>query len=330
MAKKYDLKLKGYVGGWDFDSDYVDYFLSNKGKDKEVTVVIDSLGGSVSAAMSISASFKMHGKVNVHFVGYNASAATIASMGAKHISMDAHAMYLVHKCSTLVFEIMQANSDDVDALIARLEKEKKQLDKIDLNVAGMYSAKCKKKKAELLDLMKEGGWLTAQEAKDWGFIDEITDEPDEIPENITRDVAACMEAHGIPALPGMEKKNWLSRIMDALGKVLTDTHSNIIDKMAKLLPAICAVLGLSELTFEDGKATLTEEQCDKLETAMADLNNKIAALEASIAEKDQQIENLKNAPAAESKNVVDDSASTAISDFAQAAKEARELFNLIP
>ena len=60
MAKKYDLKLKGYVGGWDFDSDYVDYFLSNKGKDKEVTVVIDSLGGSVSAAMSIASSFKIH------------------------------------------------------------------------------------------------------------------------------------------------------------------------------------------------------------------------------------------------------------------------------
>ena len=28
MAKKnYNLHLKGYVGGWDFDADYVDYVL---------------------------------------------------------------------------------------------------------------------------------------------------------------------------------------------------------------------------------------------------------------------------------------------------------------
>ena len=36
MAKtKYNLHLKGYVGGWDFDSDYVDFVL-NKNTDKEV------------------------------------------------------------------------------------------------------------------------------------------------------------------------------------------------------------------------------------------------------------------------------------------------------
>lgn len=47
MAKtKYNLHLKGYVGGWDFDSDYVDFVL-NKNTDKEVAVLIDSLGGQV-------------------------------------------------------------------------------------------------------------------------------------------------------------------------------------------------------------------------------------------------------------------------------------------
>ena len=44
MAKtKYNLHLKGYVGGWDFDSGYVDFVL-NKNTDKEVAVLIDSLG----------------------------------------------------------------------------------------------------------------------------------------------------------------------------------------------------------------------------------------------------------------------------------------------
>ena len=50
MAKRtYHLHLKGYVGGWNFDSDYVDYVL-NKYKDDEVHVLINSLGGSVATA----------------------------------------------------------------------------------------------------------------------------------------------------------------------------------------------------------------------------------------------------------------------------------------
>ena len=66
MSKKtYNLHLKGYVGGWDFDSDYVDFVL-NKNADNEVHVLIDSLGGSLATALSIVASFRNHG--NVHFV----------------------------------------------------------------------------------------------------------------------------------------------------------------------------------------------------------------------------------------------------------------------
>ena len=51
MAKQnYSLHLKGYVGGWDFDADYVDYILA-KNADKEVHVLIDSLGGSLAKAL---------------------------------------------------------------------------------------------------------------------------------------------------------------------------------------------------------------------------------------------------------------------------------------
>ena len=83
----YHLHLKGYVGGYDFDAAYVDYILG-KHKDEQVNVLIDSLGGSVATALSIAAAFSNHGNVAVHYVGMNASAATIASLGAKHVSID--------------------------------------------------------------------------------------------------------------------------------------------------------------------------------------------------------------------------------------------------
>ena len=54
---KYHLHLKGYVGGYDFDSDYVDYVLS-RNAENEVHVLIDSLGGSLATALSIVAAFR--------------------------------------------------------------------------------------------------------------------------------------------------------------------------------------------------------------------------------------------------------------------------------
>ncbi|MBQ0120016.1 MAG: Clp protease, partial [Bacteroidales bacterium] len=71
MAKHtYNLHLKGYVGGCDFDRDYVDYILANNAG-KPVSVLIDSLGGSLATALSIASAFNTHGDVSVHFVGMN-------------------------------------------------------------------------------------------------------------------------------------------------------------------------------------------------------------------------------------------------------------------
>jgi len=77
MPKNYNLYLKGYVGDWNFSADMVNAVL-DKHKDKEVCVLIDSTGGRVDTALSISSLFKLHGNVHCHYVGMNASAATIA------------------------------------------------------------------------------------------------------------------------------------------------------------------------------------------------------------------------------------------------------------
>ena len=48
---QYNLHLKGFVGGADFDRNYVDYVLA-KNAGKEVNVLIDSLGGNLATALS--------------------------------------------------------------------------------------------------------------------------------------------------------------------------------------------------------------------------------------------------------------------------------------
>ena len=78
---QYHLHLKGYVGGSDFNADDVTATLCSN-PDTEVSVLIDSTGGQLSTALSIYSAFRSHGNVHAHFVGMNASAATIASLGA--------------------------------------------------------------------------------------------------------------------------------------------------------------------------------------------------------------------------------------------------------
>ena len=306
MAKtntNYHLHLKGFVGGYDFDSDYVDYILS-KNEGKPVHVLIDSLGGRSNTALSIFSAFRRHGDVHVHFVGMNASAATIASLGAKHISMDSSAMYLVHKCSIGFFEWGQLNSDGLQALIDNIEHQKADLDKLDANIAQMYATRCRKEPAELLELMKAGGWLTAQEALAWGFVDELTDYEDETAPVLTDAVANAMASAGIP-IPDMPKmttqeQSAFARFLSSLAAFFTgaqrnsipNDQSNILNSqtsttpMKKILTCICAILSCEHLLSNDGKITLEDAQLDSIESA-------IAADKQAINDLNAQIETLK-------------------------------------
>lgn len=207
MPKNYHIFLKGEVGSrWsgNFTSDMVDWIL-DKYKDSEVHVLINSLGGYTHEGLSISSLFKIHGNVHVHFIGQSASAATIAAMGAKRITIDADAMFLVHRCSGVVFEWDYMNTEQIDEFIQKLEKQKKEQTTIDHVVASLYARRCKKTKDELLHLMSKDTWLTAQEALEWGFVDEITDEQED-KEPLTESTAAAMSSAGMPLPPGYKGK----------------------------------------------------------------------------------------------------------------------------
>lgn len=137
MAKTaYNIQLKGYVGGADFDRNAVDKTLA-KHLGKPVSVPYWPTGWARLPPGSLS-SLKQHGNVNVHFVSLNVFALTNASLGAAHIYIDAGAMYLVHKCSMDFFE-GSINADQFATLIADCEIIKADLDKLNQNVARLYA-----------------------------------------------------------------------------------------------------------------------------------------------------------------------------------------------
>ena len=314
----YQLHLKGFVGGYDFDADYVDYILS-KNSGNEVHVLIDSLGGRSDTALSIFSAFKRHGNVNVHFVGMNASAATIASLGAKHITMDSSAMYLVHKCSIGFFEWGQMNSDGLQALIDNIEHQKADLDKLDANIAQMYATRCKKEPSALLDLMKAGGWLTAKEALAWGFVDELTDYEDETAPVLTDAVANAMASAGIPIpnMPMMDapEKSAIARFFNSLASIFTNSqtqklqNSQTSNPMKKIFTSICAILACEHLLSNDGKVTLKDGQLEQVEQAITTDKQTITQLQAQV----QTLTSEKQALANEKTQLVSDKESLSAS-----------------
>lgn len=232
MARNYNLYLRNYVGGWDFDAGYTRYIL-DRNKDKEVTVLIDSTGGEVATALSISAAFKDHGKVHAHFTGMSASAATIASLGADHISMDVDAWYMIHKTSIAIFEWASLNADQIEQKCKELEKKKAELTRLDLQIAKAYARKCKRSADDLYALMAKETWLTAQEALEMGFIDEITDYPDDPKPEISDNIAADLRAHGISLPEALRKKSPFSKLVSQISQLISPN----MDKQQTQQPA---------------------------------------------------------------------------------------------
>lgn len=340
----YNISLKGYVGGSDFDRKTVDATLAaNEGK--AVNVLIDSLGGSLATGLSISAAFKNHGNVNVHFVGLNASAATIASLGAAHISIDAGAMYLVHQCSMAFFEWGSLNSTQFATLIADCEKIKADLDKLDLNCAQLYAARCKRKPEDLLALMKVGGWLTAKEALDWGFVDEITDLADEPAPKLTDALASAMANAGmpIPNIPIAEsdKESAFAKFIAALTSLFSAKAERQADNkpftnpittaMIKTYTFLSAILADKPLTVKDGAATVTVAQLDAIEDALAEKDRLCNEQKQTIADLQAKLD---KQPAEPTKQVVEDrkpggdpAPKNDVEQFVDTYNSARALYN---
>ena len=195
----YNITIDDYIGRWGYSKQYIRNQLSNY-KGKPVNVRISSLGGAVDDGLDIRQQFIDHGDVTAYLYGMVASSATILALGAKKVCISKYSMFLIHKVSNWVDAWGNYNADQIEALIEQLKANKLENDKFDLVLANMYANKCKKKIDEILPVLKEGRWLTAQEALDYGFVDEIIEDQ----ENNKVDFLSAnskLNVLGLPELP---------------------------------------------------------------------------------------------------------------------------------
>lgn len=319
---RYQLTIDDFIGNWGYSKGYVRNVLSQY-QGKHVDVKISSLGGDLNHALDIRQQFIDHGDVTVYLSGFVASAATVIAMGAKRVVIGKYAMFLVHKCSNFIDAWGTYNADQMQQLIDELTANKKENDKIDVVLANMYADRCGKKVSEILDILKRAEWMTAQETLDLGLVDEIADVQGDVKLNF----AQCFDklnAFGITTagLPTVKQT------VEIEAQSQTNNHEMKTFKFN----TVAKFLELDAVTPDaDGYVSVTAEQFEQI-------NNRIEQLESSEAEKDaalaeangkvaeltQQVENLKQLPADDSMDIVDDSATSE-----ETKLDSKSMFNAI-
>lgn len=158
---------------------------------KELTVFVNSPGGSVFDGLAIYNALRQHpANVTVKVMGVAASAASFIAMAGDKIVMPENTFMMVHNPMGGVF----GNADE-------MREWADTLDKIAASLISIYVARTGKSEDEVKALLDAETWMTAKEAVDLGFADEVqaemkiaaSFEVEQLPENIQAAFRAAAE-----------------------------------------------------------------------------------------------------------------------------------------
>ena len=140
--------------------------LSNLGNVSQINVHINSPGGSVFAGQAIHNMFRQHpANVTMYIDGLAASIASVIAMAGNKIVMPPGAMMMIHNPLFNLWGAYEAS--EMREMAAVLDKLKESL------VATYMSRKTQKSKDEIIELMNKTTWMTAADAVEKGFADEV-------------------------------------------------------------------------------------------------------------------------------------------------------------
>lgn len=129
----------------------------------ELKVFINSPGGDVFAGQAIYSILRRHkAKVSVYVDGIAASAASLIAMAGDRIVMPHNAMLMIHNPWTLA-------AGDANHFLEVAEA----LDKVRDAMIAVYEERTSLKKDEIAALLDAETWMTAAEAVEMGFADEV-------------------------------------------------------------------------------------------------------------------------------------------------------------
>jgi ATP-dependent Clp endopeptidase proteolytic subunit ClpP len=170
----------------------------NKIDAKQINVSINSPGGSVFDGLAIYNALRAKAaagvKVKTSVLGVAASIASVIMLAGDEREMPSNAMVMTHNPWT----IAMGDADE-------LRETAGVLDQIGASLQGVYIARTGKTEDDVKAFMAKDTWMSAEEAKDMGFVTAITEEVavsakydiNDLPEN----VRALFKAAAKPPTP---------------------------------------------------------------------------------------------------------------------------------
>ena len=137
---------------------------------KDLTVRVNSPGGDVFAAQAIYNQLKAYtGKVTVKIDGMCASAATVIACAGETVIMPSNTIYMIHNPKSAMLGYYDA---------VQLGKVSDRLTTVKQTIVNVYMGRVGNTLSEVQvrHKMDAEEWMTADKAKEYGFVDEITDE----------------------------------------------------------------------------------------------------------------------------------------------------------
>lgn len=295
---KYHIDINDYIG-----TPISKWFISTALKPfagKHCDVRINSYGGDTQTALDIYRQFVDHGDVTCYIFGFTASAATILAMGAKKIKMSRYALLFIHRSSFFIDKWGQMNVEKLAETIDALAAMKNTLHTVDDLIASVYALRTGKTKDEMLAIMEEEEWLTADRCKEIGLIDEIIEDGE--PPKFTAKNRAMFIANHIPLPPEdsidkCEAQRGIKKILSDLFHCMSAPSSSTLNEIHDLCGDIeedqeekpapinkPTLLNMEKLTnlaalfaslpcHDDGSVTLTATQLQILDRQLGELKS---------------------------------------------------------
>lgn len=328
------IKLNREIDSRGYARYLLEYELSQVEDGEPIELQVDSLGGDVKEAITISNMLRERGNVTAHIVGFCASSATWLCYGCDRVVINDDCAFLIHKCSAYIDAWGYMTAEELDQLIDKLKSEKKGNDTFDLIIANKY-AKHSAGKLDIkaaLKLMQENRWMLPEEALSLGLVDEVLEDHAMAKTNLAARMHVMNSMADLPRLPEKfqpsanaaaiataastaadEQKAQEYTFLGALKKVLTDffggavkavdnRHCQIVEEetqthfsMNENYTTVNQLLQAEGLEENEGRIMLTAEQMQTINDRLTDAANLDSQVTSLTGERDQARTDLQDA-----------------------------------
>jgi ATP-dependent protease ClpP protease subunit len=288
----------GEISEWYNSMPYLKYKI-DEANGASIDFTISSGGGSVTEGMGMADLISTYSnETTATGIGLVASIATVVLLAADKVKMTENSFLMIHRPWSQAF----GNSDELEATAELLDKMEEKL--LDIYLSAVYKRKGEEKdlRKKIKKMMAAETWMTAQEALEFGFIDEIvkTDEKkiDLLP--LQNSLSKFINVPAALLINNKKDENMGNSILEKIKNLLNQT-----DEVTVIEPTVQPIVepvNVDELEVamnvlkDKGYTVLTAEEMNALtdksneqttsikeiETVLETLGNELVALRAQV------------------------------------------------